>query len=139
VSLNAALRDYRMRAESSLGVSIAIAADFLHGGQPSFARLFDRRGAQLATLRRATNEPWASFRDRVKGVAAETTGAASLVIGGLPDTVRVRGENDFAGDGAEPPRGARGRSVPLFRAFLVPQVGDQKKSCPPPFWRINNL
>jgi hypothetical protein len=106
VSLNAALRDYRMRAESSLGVSIAIAADFLHGGQPSFARLFDRRGAQLATLRRATNEPWASFRDRVKGVAAETTGAASLVIGGLPDTVRVRGENDFAGDGAEPPRGA---------------------------------
>jgi hypothetical protein len=45
-------------------IPTAIAADFLNGGAPAFARVFDRRGSRLATLPRLTDEPWAAFRDR---------------------------------------------------------------------------
>ena len=37
-------------ANASDDIPIAIAADFLHGGAPSFARIFDRRGSKLATI-----------------------------------------------------------------------------------------
>ncbi len=94
-------REYGHRS----GLVTAIAADFLHGGQPSFARAFDRHGVQLLTLQRAVGEPLAALVARAKGDAASTAGAASLVIGGLPDTVH----DGEAGDrflSAEPPRGA---------------------------------
>jgi hypothetical protein len=45
-------------------IPTAIAADFLNGGAPSFARIFDRRGARLAAIQRLTDEPWAAFRGR---------------------------------------------------------------------------
>jgi hypothetical protein len=95
-------REYGRRS----GLAVAVATDFLHGGEPTFARVFDRHGTQKATLQRATKEPWAAFRDRAKSEAASTAGAACLVIGGLPDAVRGGDcmDNTFLSD--EPPRGA---------------------------------
>jgi hypothetical protein len=43
-------------ANLSDGIPIAIAADFLHGGEPGFARIFDRRGRRLTTVQRRENE-----------------------------------------------------------------------------------
>ena len=51
----------------------------------SFARIFDRRGSRLATIRRLTDEPWAAFRDRVRDEVGNTAQAACALIGGLPD------------------------------------------------------
>jgi hypothetical protein len=29
------------------GITVTVAADFLHGGEPAFARIFDRRGSRI--------------------------------------------------------------------------------------------
>ena len=104
MSLAAALRDYRMRAETSLSVSVVVAADFLRGGAPTFARVFDRRGVKIAGVERGENEPWPAFVARAKGEAASTVGASSLVIGGLPDGVHGGEYGDGGHD--DPPCGA---------------------------------
>jgi hypothetical protein len=54
-------------ANASDDIAIAVAADFLHGGAPAFARIFDRRGSKLTTVQRLTNEPWAAFVARERG------------------------------------------------------------------------
>ena len=92
------------RAERGSGAIITtIAADFLNGGAPTFARAFDSRGLMVGEAQRLVGEPWAAFRDRVKGEALKIVGARSLAIGGLPDA-------GIGGDGlsatTEPPRGA---------------------------------
>jgi hypothetical protein len=38
-------------------IPTAIAANFLHGEAPSFARIFDRRGRRLTIIQRLTDEP----------------------------------------------------------------------------------
>ena len=82
-------------------IPTAIAADFLNGGAPAFARVFDRRGYRLATLPRLTDEPWAAFRDRVRDKVGSTPRAACMIIGGLPEN------NGRAVEGfGDPPRGA---------------------------------
>jgi hypothetical protein len=48
------------------GPVTTIAADFMHGGAPAFARVYDRRGARIGALQRRTDEPWATFRGRAK-------------------------------------------------------------------------
>ena len=83
-------------------VPVAVAADFLNGGAPSFARIHDRRGIKLAALQRLDSEPWAAFKTRVKAEAASIAEARSAVIGGLPDG--DEGTDRFLSD--EPPRGA---------------------------------
>jgi hypothetical protein len=45
-------------------IVVTVAADFLHGGQPTFARPFDRRGSMIGTVQRAQGEGWAAFRAR---------------------------------------------------------------------------
>ena len=66
-------------------VEVTIAADFLHGGEPTFARVFDRRGSLLCAVQRVRDEPWEAFKTRARVEAGKTTGALSLLIGGLPD------------------------------------------------------
>jgi hypothetical protein len=86
------------------GVVATIAADFLCGGEATFARIFDRRGFKLTTIRRLTDEPWAAFVARAKGAAGEIPGACSMLIGGLPeDGIDVERNLSVS---AEPPRGA---------------------------------
>jgi len=46
-------------------ITVTIAADFLRGGEPTFARTFDRRGALLGAIQRLQDEPWATFKARV--------------------------------------------------------------------------
>ena len=54
MSLNAALRDYRIRAQAShIGVaSVVVAADFATGGEAWFARACSAKGDVLEILRR---------------------------------------------------------------------------------------
>ena len=66
-------------------IPTAIAADFLHGGAPGFARIFDRRGRRLTTIERLTDEPWAAFLDRVRDQVGNTAQAACSLLGGLPE------------------------------------------------------
>ena len=102
-------------ANASDDIAIAVAADFLHGGTPSFARIFDRRGFKLAAIQRASGEPWAVFVARAKAEAGETPGPCSMLIGGLPeDVVDVRSADRFLA--VDPPRGA----VVLPEAALHP-------------------
>ena len=67
------------------GVITTTAMDFMHGGEPTFARAFDRKGTRLWSTQRGPAEPWKAFRDRARGEAAKIAGARSLAIGGLPD------------------------------------------------------
>jgi hypothetical protein len=91
-------------ASASDTIPIAIAADFLNGGAPSFARVFDRRGMRLVTVQRRDNEPWAAFVARAKGEAAKAGQAACTLVGGLPEDVIEADGNLLAS--ADPPRGA---------------------------------
>ena len=75
---------------------VAVAADFLHGGEPTFARVFDRRGSLLLGLQRLRDEPWRAFEARARVEADKVAGACSLLIGGLPD-----GGGDVGGDSGE--------------------------------------
>ena len=95
------------RAERGFGSIITtVAADFLHGGEPGFARIFDRRGRRLTTVQRRENEPWAAFVARAKGEAAKAAQAACTLIGGLPDGSLDSFDNDVCGHDSEPPRNA---------------------------------
>ena len=75
---------------------VTVAADFLHGGEPTFARVFDRRGSLLLGLQRLGDEPWRAFEARARVEAGKVAGACSLLIGGLPD-----GGGDVGGDSGE--------------------------------------
>ena len=77
-------------------IVVTVAADFLHGGQPTFARTFDRRGSMICAVQRAQGEGWAAFRARAVVEADKVAGACSLLIGGLPD-----GGADVGGDSCE--------------------------------------
>ena len=75
-------------------IMVTIAADFLRGGEPTFARTFDRRGVLLGAIQRLQDEPWATFKARVVAEAGRTTGACSVLIGGLPDGDERHGNGD---------------------------------------------
>ena len=77
-------------------IVVTVAADFLHGGEPTFARTFDRRGSMVGTVQRAQGEGWAAFKARAVVEAGKVAGACSLLIGGLPD-----GDGDVGGDSGE--------------------------------------
>jgi hypothetical protein len=64
----------------SEGVAVTIAADFRYGGVPSFARIFDRKGKEIAAFERADGEPLSAFRQRV---CSQSRAPARVVIGGL--------------------------------------------------------
>jgi hypothetical protein len=87
------------RAHGRVGADdmvVAVAADFLHGGEPTFARVFDRRGSLLLGLQRLRDESWRAFEARARVEAGKVAGACSLLIGGLPD-----GGGDVGGDSGE--------------------------------------
>ena len=95
------------RAERGFGSIITtVAADFLHGGEPGFARIFDRRGRRLTTVQRRENELWAAFVARAKGEAANAAHAACTLIGGLPYGSLDDFDNDANGHDSDPPRNA---------------------------------
>jgi hypothetical protein len=88
MSVAAALRaaealEAKWAARSSVITTTAM--DFMHGGEPTFARAFDRKGMRLWSTQRGPLEPWKAFRDRARGEAAKIPNARSLAIGGLPD------------------------------------------------------
>jgi hypothetical protein len=60
--------------------AVTIAADFLTGAAPSFARAFDRRGEEIMAIDRAEDEPIEAFRARA---LQEAAGASRVVLGGL--------------------------------------------------------
>jgi hypothetical protein len=87
--LNAKLeRQIAQRAAFKLGVAAEIqtieAADFVTGGEASFARAADRRGAVIGRWQAGDDEPRAEFLARAKQ-GAKALNAARLVIGGIPD------------------------------------------------------
>ena len=86
-------------------IMVTIAADFLRGGEPTFARTFDRRGVLLGAIQRLQDEPWATFKARVVAEAGRTTGACSVLIGGLPDGGERHGSGDGEIHDSELPRG----------------------------------
>jgi len=102
-----ALRLEREHGRSSeTDIIVTVAADFLRGGEPTFARAFDRRGALTFATQRRMNEPWEAFKARARVEAGKTAGACSLLVGGLPDADCVGcGGNGDCDDG-ELPRGA---------------------------------
>jgi hypothetical protein len=89
-------------------MTVTVAADFLHGGNPTFARGFDRRGTMLMGLQRAQGEALAAFKARAAAEAGRVAGVASLLIGGLPDG----GEDDDD-------RGGRGIEEDLPRGVIT--------------------
>jgi hypothetical protein len=76
------MRELSARAERrrAAAVSTIVAEDFLSGGVPTFARLFDRRGVEVATLERHEEEAFTNFRVRA---IEEAQGSLRVVIGGL--------------------------------------------------------
>ena len=64
-------------------ISTSLAADFINGGAPSFARAFDRKGVLVGTLNRRGEESLTDFRQRAQGEAQGLAGAASLMVGGI--------------------------------------------------------
>jgi hypothetical protein len=70
------------RAVAEDAVTI-VAADFMHGGNPSFARIFDRKGVLLDAIGRRGDEPTAAFRGRALQQAREAKGGARVVLGGI--------------------------------------------------------
>jgi hypothetical protein len=97
----------REHGQASAGdMAVTVAADFLRGGEPAFARAFDRRGIMLMGLQRAQGEGWAAFKARAAVEAGRTAGARSLLIGGLPDGGERHGNGDGEIHDSELPRGA---------------------------------
>jgi hypothetical protein len=58
--------------------------DFLHGGEPTFARVFDRRGSLLLGLQRLRDEPWRAFDARARMEAGKVALLQTSLLGGLP-------------------------------------------------------
>ncbi len=96
-------REHGQASASDLVVTIA--ADFLRGGDPTFARTFDRRGVLLGAIQRLQDEPWATFKTRAVVEAGRATGASSVLIGGLPDADSDAGDTK-PGARDDLPRGA---------------------------------
>lgn len=93
-------------ARYAVGPVTTVAADFLRGGAPAFARVYDRRGARIGALQRGVDEPWAVFRGRAREEALKLPKARSVVIGGLPDDVAEIEEGATDWCDSDPPRGA---------------------------------
>jgi hypothetical protein len=74
------MRELNRRTERSDELTALVAVDFLNGGSPAFARLFDRRGALLRTVNRREDETLLDFRGRV---GLEAHNAVRIVIGGV--------------------------------------------------------
>jgi hypothetical protein len=70
------------RAQSD-SVTVIIAGDFLHGGLPTHARAFDRKGAELVRIDRFEEESLPSFSRRAFSEAQSVAGTSRVVIGGL--------------------------------------------------------
>ena len=100
---------------------LTVAADFLHGAEPTFARVFDRRGSLLIGRQRLRDEPWRAFEARAKVEAGKVAGACSLLIGGLPDGAEVGKFADLPTD--DLPRGA----ITLPEAALHPSQTEALK------------
>jgi hypothetical protein len=60
-----------------------VAADFINGGAPSFARAFSRTGEELAAYVRAEDETLTAFRLRARSEAQGLAKAARIVVGGI--------------------------------------------------------
>ena len=87
MSVASALRIQRAinlrRGERLAGVlSTLVAADFLRGGSPTFARAFDRKGSMVCTIQRAPGEGWAAFKARAEEEAGKDHGGVSAPRGG---------------------------------------------------------
>jgi hypothetical protein len=79
------MRELNRRAErrSAGELGVVLAVDFLAGGSPGHARLFDRRGAMLRTVERREDEGLTAFRERARREAGSVAGAIRVVVGGL--------------------------------------------------------
>jgi hypothetical protein len=64
-------------------VSAVIAADFMNGGAPRHARVFDRKGMELAAYTLEEGESAGAFRERARSAAQGLAGAARIVLGGV--------------------------------------------------------
>jgi hypothetical protein len=51
------------------GIVVTVAADFLRGGEPAFARVFDRRGSRVGVVQRFAGEPWEALTARARAEA----------------------------------------------------------------------
>src|SRR5271165_121465 len=87
-------------------IVVPVAADFLRGGEPTFARAFDHRGSLLLTLQRRESEGWEAFKTRARGEAGKVAGACSLLIGGLRDPDASVSDHTSRNLEVSPPRGA---------------------------------
>jgi hypothetical protein len=72
-------------------IVISLAADFLGGGAPSFARVFDRKGGLVGLVDRLAGETLAAFRIRARSEAQGVSGAARVALGGLGPSKRADG------------------------------------------------
>ena len=86
-------------------IVVTVAADFLHGGEPTFARAFDRRGSLIFAKQRLEGEPWATFKTRARVEAGKAAGACSMLIGGLPGEGEGESKVGMFADFNELPRG----------------------------------
>jgi hypothetical protein len=85
------MRELNRRTERSDELAALVAADFLNGGSPAFARAFDRKGLALATYARLGGEGLDAFRERALRIARDGPGAARIVLGGLGPQDAVEG------------------------------------------------
>jgi hypothetical protein len=99
-------------------IVVTVAADFLRGGESTFARAFDRRGALLFATQRLKDEPWRAFEVRARvEEAGRVAGVCSLLIGGLPDN--GASDDDLGNHG----RGDNGNENDLPRgAITLPEA-----------------
>jgi hypothetical protein len=111
---------------SEADIVVAMAADFLRGGEPAFARAFDRRGALLITVQRLQGEAWEAFKVRTRAEAGKTAGACSLLIGGLSEdgrnAVRMQTGDDQNADGMGPPYFQPGATELPRGAVTLPDI-----------------
>jgi hypothetical protein len=83
----------------SEGLVVTVATDFLSGGAPSFARIFNRKGQEISAFGRAEDETLSTFRQRVRGEARSLAEAVRVVVGGLGSSSETPGAGGL-------PRGA---------------------------------
>ena len=95
MSVTSALRIQRAinarRAERSSGAVITtVAADFLHGGAPCFARMFDQRGTMVSAIQRRQDELWEAFRRRARVEAGKAGGGDPCSLAGFLRATRAK-------------------------------------------------
>ena len=64
-------------------ISTSLAADFINGGAPRHARVFNRRGLEISSYLLGDGEGLSDFRQRIRSDAQRLSGAARIVIGGI--------------------------------------------------------